>query len=53
MGGHKPEAISGEHADFLAGRVREGAFTLRGLAAELAKRGLKGGALADPPLKCL
>jgi len=41
MGGHKPKAISGEHADFLAGRVREGAFTLRGLAAELAERGLK------------
>jgi putative transposase len=41
MGGHKPKAICGEHADFLAGRVREGAFTLRGLAAELAERGLK------------
>jgi transposase len=41
MGGHKPKAISGERADFLARRVREGAFTLRGLATELAERGLK------------
>jgi putative transposase len=41
MGGHKPKAIAGEHHEFLAGRVREGAFTLRGLVAELAERGLK------------
>jgi putative transposase len=40
MGGHKPKAIVGEHALFLSRRVREGAFTLRGLA-ELAERGLK------------
>ena len=41
MGGRKPKAIAGEHAVFLARRVRDGAFTLRGLAAELAARGLK------------
>jgi len=41
MGGRKPKAIAGEHAVFLARRVRDGAFTLRGLAAELAGRGLK------------
>ena len=41
MGGNKPKAIAGEHAVFLARRIREGAFTLRGLAAELAERGLK------------
>ena len=38
MGGHKPKAIRGEHEVFLARRVREGGFTLRGLVAE---RGLK------------
>jgi len=41
MGGHKPKAIAGDCAVFLARRVREGAFTLRGLVAELAERGLK------------
>jgi transposase len=41
MGGHKPKAIAGEHATFLSRRVRDGAFTLRGLAAELAARALK------------
>jgi transposase len=41
MGGHKPKAIAGEHAMFLSRRVREGAFTLRGLVADLAERGLK------------
>jgi transposase len=41
MGGHKPKAIRGEHEVFLARRVREGGFTLRGLVAELAERGLK------------
>ena len=41
MGGHKPKAIAGEYAAFLARRVRDGAFTLRGLVAELAERGLK------------
>jgi transposase len=41
MGGHKPKAIRGEHEAFLRQRVREGAFTLRGLVRELAARGLK------------
>ncbi len=41
MGGHKPKAIRGEHEVFLARRVREGGFTLRGLVTELAERGLK------------
>jgi putative transposase len=40
-GGRKPKAIAGEHALFLARRVGEGGFTLRGLVAELAERGLK------------
>jgi putative transposase len=40
MGGHKPKAISGEHAVWLSQRIRTGDFTLRGLAAELAGRGL-------------
>ena len=37
----KPKAIAGEHQVFLARRVREGGFTLRGLVRELAERGLK------------
>jgi putative transposase len=41
MGGHKPKAIRGEHHDWLAARIREKDFTLRGLVAELAERGLK------------
>lgn len=41
MGGHKPKAIRDGHAAFLAERIRAGAFTLRGLVAELAERGLK------------
>ena len=41
MGGHKPKAIAGEHHTFLVRRIREGGFTLRGLVAELAERGLK------------
>ena len=41
MGGHKPKAISGEHAIWLSQRVKNGDFTLRGLVAELAGRGLK------------
>jgi transposase len=41
MGGHKPKAIRGEYEVFLAGRVQEGGFTLRGLVAELAERGLR------------
>lgn len=42
MGGHKPKAISGEHAAWLSQRIRNGIdFTLRGLVTELAGRGLK------------
>jgi transposase len=41
MGGHKPKAISGEHAVWLSQRMKNGDFTLRGLVAELAERGLK------------
>jgi putative transposase len=41
MGGHKPKAIAGEHRLFLLERTRSGDFTLRGLVAELAERGLK------------
>jgi len=41
MGGHKPKAISGEHAVWLQQRIRADDFTLRGLVAELAERGLK------------
>jgi transposase len=41
MGGHKPKAISGERRDWLRRRIREKDFTLRGLVAELAERGLK------------
>jgi transposase len=41
MGGHKPKAISGEHAVWLSRRIRAADFTLRGLVAELGGRGLK------------
>jgi putative transposase len=41
MGGHKPKAIAGERRDWLIKRCREKDFTLRGLVAELADRGLK------------
>jgi putative transposase len=41
MGGHKPKKISGEHRLWLLQRVKDGDFTLRGLVAELAERGLK------------
>jgi len=41
MGGHKPKAIRCEHHDWLVDRIREKDFTLRGLVAELAERGLK------------
>jgi putative transposase len=40
MGGHRPRTIQGEHESWLAVRIRERAFTLRGLVAELAERGL-------------
>jgi transposase len=41
MGGHKPKAISGAHHIWLLERIKAGDFTLRGLVAELAGRGLK------------
>jgi transposase len=41
MGGHKPKAIAGEHRDWLLERVKATDFTLRGLVAELAVRGLE------------
>jgi putative transposase len=41
MGGYKPKAISGEHHVWLLQRCREKDFTLRGLVAEFAERGLK------------
>jgi len=41
MGGHKPKAIRGEHQIWLVARIREKDFSLRGLVAELAARGLK------------
>ena len=41
MGGHKPKSISGAHRTWLLARVRGQDFTLRGLVAELAERGLK------------
>ena len=41
MGGHKPRAIRDAHEVWLRERIRERDFTLRGLVAELAARGLK------------
>ena len=41
MGGHKPKAIRGEHQAWLVERIKDGEFTLHGLVAELAGRGLK------------
>ena len=41
MGGHKPKTLSGKHRDWLLARCREKDFTLRGLVAELAERGVK------------
>jgi putative transposase len=41
MGGHKPKAIAGEHRLWLLQRIKDRDFTLRGLVAELAERGLK------------
>lgn len=40
MGGHKPKKISGEHREWLLKRCHEADFTIRGLVAELAERGL-------------
>jgi len=41
MGGHKPRSIRGAHRDWLVDRVQARDFTLKGLVAELAERGLK------------
>lgn len=41
MGGHKPKKITSEHGAWLVERTREKEFTLRGLVAELAERGLE------------
>jgi putative transposase len=41
IGGYKPKKISGPHRDWLVQRCRKADFTLRGLVAELAERGLK------------
>ena len=40
MGGHRPKAISGEQRVWMLERIKRD-FTLRGLVAELAERGLK------------
>lgn len=41
IGGYKQRKIAGVHRDWLVQRCREADFTLRGLVAELAERGLK------------
>jgi transposase len=41
VGGHKKPVLSGRTADWLRERCRRGPFTTRGLAAELAERGVK------------
>jgi len=41
IGGYRPRAIAGEHRRWLLARIKEKDFTLRGLVAELAARGLK------------
>ena len=40
MGGHRPKKLAGEYRDWLLQRCRDSDFTLRGLVAELAQRGL-------------
>ena len=40
MGGHRPKKLVGHYRDWLLQRCRESDFTLRGLVAELAERGL-------------
>jgi putative transposase len=40
MGGHRPKKLVGQYRDWLLQRCRESDFTLRGLVAELAQRGL-------------
>lgn len=46
VGGYKPRVLSGECAAWLRARIAAGPFTLRGLARELAERGIKSNARA-------
>ena len=41
MGGHRPKLITGKHRTWLLARMTEKDFTLCGLVAELAERGLR------------
>ena len=41
IGGYRQKSIRGEHREWLLERMKEKDFTLRGLVAELAERGLK------------
>ena len=41
VGGHKKRVLSGDVAEWLLERTKDRAFTLRGLVAELAERGVK------------
>src|SRR5712671_1691117 len=41
IGGYRPKKIAGAHRDWRVQRCRKEDFTLRGLVAELAERGLK------------
>jgi putative transposase len=41
IGGYKRRTLSGDRARWLRERIKAGAFTLRGLTAELAQRGIK------------
>jgi putative transposase len=41
IGGHKPRVLSGESAEWLRQRCQSGPYTTRGLARELAGRGIK------------
>ena len=40
IGGYRPKKIAGPHRDWLVQRCRKADFTLPGLVAELAERGL-------------
>ena len=41
IGGYKRRTLAGESADCLRERIASGPFTLRGLSAEMAERGIK------------
>jgi putative transposase len=41
IGGYRPKKIAGPHREWLMQRCRKADFTVRGLVAELAERGLK------------